>query len=421
MTSFKLTNRVRIIPVLLLWLFLPPFSLYLLPSLSIVSKISILSGIGLMCFSLVQRNKININVNRFFFQVLFLQFIYFLLVGVIFMAPSYFVLGLKLTFAILILMYVVNFDLTDTLCKTILFVGIVMGILGILCFFLVFLGVWSPVSTFTAADNRTAFNFLFTFSNAYLQFGSLRIVRIAGYFDEPGQLAMFTTMLLLLNKIRYDNKKYEFLLILTGAFTLSLAFYLSLLLYFFFFYVNIKRGKVIIVCTIVLSGVLYSLIPVMEDSPLYELTLGRFINGVNNGFISGDNRSGSFSQGVEIIGKEIPFFGFSVEKLRALYPAYDASSVIGSIIIYGFLGFIILHAHFIFYLFHFASLYAKTNFSFKSVNFLAVFSIVGINIIQRGIFNRSLYIVLFFLLILSLKQILENEKKPNLNYNSLLQ
>ena len=66
------------------------------------------------------------------------------------------------------------------------------------------------------------------------------ILRIAGFFDEPGTMAFFLVFALLINKVVFNSKKNEILILISGFFTFSLAFYIIGFFYLLFFYFNFK-------------------------------------------------------------------------------------------------------------------------------------------------------------------------------------
>lgn len=67
----------------------------------------------------------------------------------------------------------------------------------------------------------------------------IRVIRYAGFFDEPGTFSLFSIFALILNKVYFNDKNKELLLILVTIFTFSIAFYVTIFL-FLFFYVTKK-------------------------------------------------------------------------------------------------------------------------------------------------------------------------------------
>ena len=69
-----------------------------------------------------------------------------------------------------------------------------------------------PIARFVNPDGRTAYNFIFTFTNSVYFLGGKYLIRYSSYFDEPGALAFYLTLALILNKSLMDNKKVEIVL-----------------------------------------------------------------------------------------------------------------------------------------------------------------------------------------------------------------
>lgn len=144
------------------------------------------------------------------------------------------------------------------------------AVLGGIAFILFFIGVLQPFIEFRLPDLRPAYFFGLTCSNAVVG----NVMRPAGLFDEPGALAMWGIYCLLINKLVFDDKKIEFLLIIGLIFTLSMAFYIQIVMYGLLFYT--KGNKKIIYFVIGLS-LAYGIISQMdESSEIYRETVGRF-------------------------------------------------------------------------------------------------------------------------------------------------
>ena len=102
---------------------------------------------------------------------------------------------------------------------------ILMGAAGWIVFLGAIAGVINPIGAFERPGKSAQLiqNFGLSFSNAVYPVGNGLIVRVAGFFDEPGNFAFHITLALLVNRVIFANKRLEWLLILAGIPTLSYA------------------------------------------------------------------------------------------------------------------------------------------------------------------------------------------------------
>lgn len=156
-------------------------------------------------------------------------------------------------------------------------------ILGSIGFILCIIGVLEPFFIFKEMDQRPGYFFgLFT-TNTYTP----PFVRVAGFFDEPGALACWGIYALLINKLFFDNKKIELILLIGLLITLSMAYFIQAALYIIFF-MGKQKKKIILV--IVFIFILLNLIA--SQSLKFESAIfGRFNYNMETGRLAGDNRS----------------------------------------------------------------------------------------------------------------------------------
>lgn len=207
------------------------------------------------------------------------------------------------------------------------------AVLGAIAFLLVAVGVLHPIFEYVQRDMRPAYFYGISCSNTIV--GNL--IRPAGFFDEPGALAAWGIYALVFNKLFYNNKKLEYLLIGSLIFTLSLAYYIQLLLYFFLFYSkNLKAA--IPIALIICIAILY----VNSDptSELYRLTLGRLDNFGNNGF-EGTSRA-AMTELSKHYFESSPWVGIGAQTVENIgvyssdnpYESLGRDGIIGTIAIY---------------------------------------------------------------------------------------
>lgn len=159
----------------------------------------------------------------------------------------------------------------------------VQAVLGGIAFILFFVGALQPLIEFRLPDLRPSYFFGLTCSNAIVG----NVMRPAGLFDEPGALAFWGVYCLLINKLVFDNKKIELLLIIGLMFTLSMAFYIEIVIYGLLFYT--KGNKKIIYFVIGLLLAYGVILQMDENSEIYRETVGRFRLDKERGF-AGNSR-----------------------------------------------------------------------------------------------------------------------------------
>ena len=131
-------------------------------------------------------------------------------------------------------------------------------------------------------DGRTGtFYGLFTTNAVFDGF-----IRNAGFFDEPGSLAGWGILALLLNKLFINNKKIEFLLLFGLISTLSMAYFIQVTAYLYFFY---KKQRKRILLPVILFILILIGISSFNEGISNEI-FGRFTINQKTGFLNGDNR-----------------------------------------------------------------------------------------------------------------------------------
>lgn len=157
------------------------------------------------------------------------------------------------------------------------------AVAGTIGFLLVVAGILQPIFEFREMDGRPGFFFGLFATNTYFD----GLVRNAGFYDEPGALAFWGMYALIINKLFIDNKKVEVLLIAGLISTLSLAYFIQIALYAFFFYKEQWRKLLPYIAAFVLALVLISSFNSRMDKAIF----GRMEYDEETGTFSGDNRS----------------------------------------------------------------------------------------------------------------------------------
>lgn len=157
------------------------------------------------------------------------------------------------------------------------------AVAGTIGFVLVVMGILQPLFVFSEMDGRPGYFFGLFATNTY----SDGLVRNAGFYDEPGALAFRGMYALIINKLFVDNKKVEVLLIAGLISTLSLAYFIQIALYTYFFYKEQWRKLIPYIAAFILALVLIS----SFNNRMEEAIFGRMEYDEKTGTFSGDNRS----------------------------------------------------------------------------------------------------------------------------------
>lgn len=182
---------------------------------------------------------------------------------------------------------------------------LIIALLGTLSFFLSIIFNNNVLFEFTNGDGRPAGLVYLTFSNSVYD----HFVRYGGVFDEPGAMAFWGFFSLITNKLYVKDKKLEIPLIISLSFTFSLAYFIQIFLYFFFFYVldNFSFKRLFFV-SIILVGLILYILAQDSSSFIYQATLARIGIGNSVDFMSDNNRVPYMEKSI-LLFKQSPFLG----------------------------------------------------------------------------------------------------------------
>lgn len=376
-----------------------PFSFYLaIPHHP--TKLLVAVGGALMFFGLLNRNKIYIG-DRVIVVILLTQIIYSFIAALL---HEFFFLGLETVYInmaiqymaiIIVYLYTNTFYSILKIGKSTVYIMVIMGVMGSLAFFLGAAGLLRVTSDWDTFDGSTGMNWILTFSkNAYFSSNAV-IIRIAGFFDEPGTFAFYLTFALLTNKLYHYSKKMEILLIISGLFTLSLAFYITLVFYFLLFYGNIRYFKeMILSATVILTVVLY--INSAQDKSainyfIYRETIGRLqpASEGSDKIMIGDNRSDLFRDSWSAF-KRSPIIGHGMlsqsNPQSEFYNRFLGANLFSPLAQHGLLGTMFFFMHYFY--FSFIVLIRQKRLERNS---FAAWVIVTVNLFQRPIVFGGIY------------------------------
>ena len=193
-------------------------------------------------------------------------------------------------------------------------IHIVIILLSVLLFFLCFVGVYLPYIEFSP-DGREHYFFYIGSSNHMYEFGDRIFLRIAGYCDEPGRLALILTYLLVLNEYTFKKAILRILICFAGVLTFSAAFFITIVPIVYFWalnkIVNIKSIFVGIFIALLVSAVYIMNLDNETQENIGDavevMITNRFERG-SDGKFHGDNRSEAISYQVEAF-EQSPIIG----------------------------------------------------------------------------------------------------------------
>lgn len=246
--------------LLLVWITLTstfPFILYTWPYHPY--KILTFVCLSLMSFCIIQREKVLLSKNLVI--VIATQIAFFFTIALLFSEYNLLNYIVQLLSCIIILIYINGYVGLENFAKSYIQVMVYMGIGGVLALFIhVLIGI-DPLLIVEYPGTATTYFLGLTATNDYYNLEGLRFIRFAGFFDEPGAFALFAFFALLINKLYFNNKKHEFLLIFTTIFTFSMAFFVVVFVYFILFYLKkayLKIWLFILALVIILYSFFYS-------------------------------------------------------------------------------------------------------------------------------------------------------------------
>lgn len=329
-------------PLLLLWLTLTstaPFIFYSWPGHPY--KILTFTCLLIMLFQMTMKWKRKIFDVKILLIVL-MQIAYYILMTFYHNDLSHLNLCIQLISLFIIISYINGFIGFRLFVKSYIYIILAMGIGGTIIFFLHALIGINPLLIVDYSETGTSYFLGLTTTNVYYNLSDLRLIRYSGFFDEPGTFALFSIFAIILNKIYFKNNRVELWLIIVTMFTMSLAFYFVIFIYFILFYINKANLKYLI---IILITIYFSFNYISNNktngtlSKLYDFTFSRLDLNNENGLIE-NNRVDKSEHDKEIFFKS-PFLGVGSAKKEVigsnLFSIFAQYGIIGSAFYYAFL------------------------------------------------------------------------------------
>lgn len=223
-----------------LWIFLTstaPWIFYRWPG----HPYKILTAICLVFFvSLLSFRGSRLFIPQKIFFLLFVQIAFYFLMFIYHNDTANLNLIIQLISFLITILYIKSFLSFELFVKSFIYIILITGIGGVIVFFYHLLIGVTPFFIVSYGGDNSFFLGLTT-TNIFIDAGSLRMMRFAGFFDEPGTFGLYALFAIILNKIYFRNAIMEFSLIVITIFTFSMAFYFAITAYIFLFYFNKKN------------------------------------------------------------------------------------------------------------------------------------------------------------------------------------
>jgi hypothetical protein len=258
------------------------------------NKLVFVSSIVLMLMLLVMKGRIILG-DKVIITILLVQTVFSPVYALVHMDINYINIASHAIVFLLVYIFIINFISMEKVAVSFIAIFMVMGLMSIVVVLLSIYGL-QPISSFQNPDGRMSYNYILTFSNAVFDYSDFSLVRPAGFFDEPGKLALYLVYILVINKLLNWSKKAEWVLIISGLFTLSLAFFISLVFYFLFFYMNKRSFPALLLVISVIAGSGVYINKMKGDSSvayaIYKHTIWRIeLSESEDKLVKGDGRS----------------------------------------------------------------------------------------------------------------------------------
>lgn len=334
-----------------------PFSIA--QAFNLPAKLIMSCGTLILILGLLSRIKdIKLSPTMFFiflFQML-AAFIYIF----IHKDTAYINLLFQILVPLIICMYFLLFLNVDILSNSLIKITLVMGVLSAICFLLCIVVNLPYYSVFQNPDGRNSYNFIISFTNTLIDFGFSKFIRPAGFFDEPGTLAFYIVISILLNDLTIKNTKVQSVLMIVGLFTFSIAFYLILFLYALLYMSRKNLFKVFISCLIIaiISVYSYTQLDKQYQDIIYGSSIGRLESIINPKSVptnfQADNRSDLISTAKEAI-VDSPLIGqgisYASNKDSKFYGTFMSANFLGIFGVHGIIGGLIFSLHVFYYVY----------------------------------------------------------------------
>ena len=336
--------------------------------------IPLCAGLGLLIILLCRHN--NIKFNKVIISLFLILFCFWVMQMLFRVDISYASNLFQIFITATVYLSIINFIGIKSMAQQFANFMIVNCICGSIVAIILIFYNFPPMFEYIAHDGRIARFFYLTFTNTAYDLGNMSIIRYAGLFDEPGTLSLFSMYALLLNKVILKNRRIEIFLIILPLLTFSLAHFITVILYIFFF--KIKKFRTI-AFVVLFMGLAYFALDYSKDTEykrLYQLTIGRMQKN-ESGMYKGDNRSNLNATALDFF-KEKPLFGAGKTFFENKKYPIGGISFFGAM--YGIMGYIFLYILFFYAIF--MCLFKNSEFSIW-LDGVKCCTLIAVNLFQR--------------------------------------
>jgi hypothetical protein len=220
---------------------------------------------------------------------------------------------------------------------------LVIGALGLLVFIGGLTINLQPLGTFS---DRPYYDFGLAYSNVFYQVGGLNLIRIAGFYDEPGTFAFYITSALILGRL-FDLPRWKELALLAfGLTTLSMAFFI-VAIFWLTLTLNRRRVLYLLAAVGILSMGITQIDPEMREQ-LAHVTVDRFsVSEADERLVRGDNRTAIMRENF-VAFMDAPFFGHGLHyqyHVDHLYHNSFIANPVAPFATHGLFGAIVFNFH----------------------------------------------------------------------------
>lgn len=255
----------------------------------------------------------------------------------IFHAFNYKGIGLTTIFLGIYFCYISD-DIRAKVFKAFKFLMVAASVYGIICFASYFIHLGIPYTVVPRGDGVEWINYRF----CYLMNQYNTMIRFCGFFEEPGWFGTWAAFYLCADGLNF-KKKENIILLIAGSLTLSLAFFLLLIAYYFL--KNLTEWKKWIWVVLLVALYLLVLPNVHTGNYAIDRVLERMV--ITNEGLVGDNRYGSLFERVweQTIQSGKIYFGYGAgyAEYYGTGEGQGLASIKSYIVNFGIIGTIIIY------------------------------------------------------------------------------
>ncbi|WP_273162901.1 hypothetical protein [Bacteroides fluxus] len=271
-------------------------------------------------------------------------------------------------------------------------VNALIVLMSIILFLILLIGIQWPSTDFLKQDGRMHYlYFPLGATNARYLFGYFTFIRIAGFADEPGALALILTYLLVLNEFTFKSNKYRIIFFIGGILTFSMAFIITIIpILYYWFRIGLFKIKKFFVLGILLASL--SIYFVIQNDDIYKgldtLIFNRFEKDASGNY-NGDNRSFAIPlQKQAFQSSPILGVGFSIDNVYKYNLGYPS-----------FYSYLAMHGLFGYLFFYIPFLYIAVKYIKR--NELLLLLAIALNYLQRPSIEEMFPLICFSLIFYS--------------------